>query len=223
MTDEELDEEIYEERDGDDGDGYLLALGVGAAALLLGRLSFSPSLAPSVTFPSLPNINLNTGPPQPPLPPLPPPIVPPVVAVNLPSPLRPPRGITPHGGYGAPRYKLTVPLVGTKSSAVPVYPGQPVDHQHGGIDFAAAKGEAVLAVEDGELRAADPGPFGAPGAVAVVADAPGGRRWAFVHVLPVGTLPRHVKQGDWIATVGGNHLHLQLTVGGVLTDPTGFF
>lgn len=207
-------------RENDDNTLLWIGLGVGAA-LLLGRLDFdfAPNVSPSGTLVIPPLPPWPGGGTLPPLPAQPAP----VVAVNLPSPLRPARAISRHGGYGAPRYAIKLPVIGLRSSGTPFYPGQSIDHQHGGIDYPAARGEAVLAVEDGTLQAANAGPFGAPGAVALVASAPGGRRWAYVHVLPVGTLPREVKQGDWIATVGDNHLHLQLTVGGVLTDPSGFF
>lgn len=145
----------------------------------------------------------------------------PAVGPNLPSgvpadPIKPGEFICPLPG--APIIQKFGP---TAFSLEPPYDGY--QHFHTGVDILAGYGVPIEAAAGGRVTAV--GPLGAFGIRVEVTDSYGLVE-IYAHMEDVSVaLGQLVQQGDKVGLVGstglsiGSHLHLQLEVGGVPTDP----
>jgi LysM repeat protein len=149
----------------------------------------------------------------------------PEVGPNLPSgvpadPIRPGQLACPIGG--APIIQNFGP---TSFALEPSYDGYP--HFHQGVDIIAAYGTPITAAAGGIVTAAGPdGDFG----IRVQVTDSYGLVEIYGHMEEVAVaVGQSVQQGDKVGLVGstglsiGSHLHLQLEVGGVPTDPMPLF
>lgn len=100
---------------------------------------------------------------------------------------------------------------------------------HGGIDFVAPQGTAVLAVAAGKVLIADAVSLNPNLGNVVLLDHGGGYQTMFAHLDAIQVQPgQQVKAGDSIGTLGnsgrttGPHLHLELLQGSTRLDPALF-
>jgi murein DD-endopeptidase MepM/ murein hydrolase activator NlpD len=119
-----------------------------------------------------------------------------------------------------------LPSAGVRTSpygAARSYDGEPATTYHGGLDFAAPAGTAIIAPASGTVVAAEP--LYIRGGM-VILDHGAGVHTLYFHLSEISVVPgQAVARGELLGTMGstglstGSHLHWEVRIGETFVDP----